>query len=184
LSETTGKTRAARKTSRLVRWSRGRGRRFLFFIGILVGAVSAYLLGLELAYQDMVAVKRETLRLQSEIERLKRQIVQQDANLVAAQTKIKNIQAELDEVMPSKDTYIINPNQSMLIAGGRLSVGLIGSPTNANVAMNINGKQQFVSTGDVVNVAVDSSTTCHIRVQSFDMFKATVTASCETARPQ
>lgn len=184
MSETTGKVRAARKTSRLIRWSRGRGRRFLFFIGILVGAISAYLLGLELAYQDMVVVKRQTLQLQSEIERLKRQIVQQDSNLSAAQAKLKAIQAALDAVMPSKDTYIITPNQSMLVAGGRLSIGLIGSPSNANVSMNINGKQQFASTGDIVSVPLDPSTVCRVRVESFDMFKAVVTASCEAPPPQ
>jgi hypothetical protein len=132
----------------------------------------------------MVVVKQQTLQLQSEIERLKRQIVLQDSNLLAAQAKIKNIQAALDELMPSKDTYVISPNQSMLVAGGRLSIGLIGAPTNANVTMNINGKQQFASTGDIVNVALDPSTNCHVRVESFDMFKAIVTASCEAARPQ
>ena len=132
----------------------------------------------------MVVVKQRTLQLQSEVERLKRQIVQQDANLAAAQGKIKNIQAALDEIMPSKDTHVINPNQSMLVAGGRLSIGLIGPPTNANVNMNINGKQQFVSTGDIVNVALDPSTTCHVRVESFEMFKAVVTASCDAGRPQ
>jgi hypothetical protein len=184
LSETTGKARAARKPSRLVRWSRGRGRRFLFLFGIIVGAVSAYLLGLELAYRDMVVVKQETLRLQSEIDRLKRQSVLQESNLTMAQAKIKSIQAALDEVMPSKDTYIITPNQSMLVAGGRLSIGLIGAPTNASVTMNINGKTQFASSGDTVNVALDSSTTCRVRVESFDMFKATITATCDAARPQ
>ena len=184
MSETTGKTRAARKTPRLVRWSRGRGRRYIFFFGILIGAISAYLLGLELAYRDMGVVKRQTLQLQSENERLKRHIVQQDSDLITAQAKIKSIQAALDEVMPSKDTYIVSPNQSLLMAGGRLSVGLIGLPTNESVTMNINGKQQSASTGDVVNITLNPSTMCHVRVESFDMFKATVTASCEAARPQ
>jgi hypothetical protein len=184
LSETTVKNRAVRKSSLLVRWSRGRGRRFLFFFGILVGAILAYLLGLELAYQDMVVVKQQTLQLQTEIERLKRQIVAQDSNLNAAQVKIKNIQAALDAVIPSKDTYVINPNQSLLVAEGRLSIGLVGPPSNSNVTMNVNGKQQFVTTGDVVNVTVDPSTRCHVRVESFDMFKAVVTAACEAARPQ
>jgi hypothetical protein len=156
----------------------------LFFIGILVGAASAYLLGLELAYQDMVSVKQQTLQLQSEIERLKRQIVQQDSNLIVAQAKSKSIQAALDQLMPSKDTYVISPNQSMLVAGGRLSIGLVGAPTNSNVSMNINGKQQFASTGDIVNVALDASTNCRVRVESFDMFKAVVTAACEATRPQ
>src|SRR6185312_2245482 len=95
LSETTGTSRPIAKKSRLLRWLRGRGRRYLFFIGILVGATSAYLLGLELAYRDMVDVKRQTLQLQSENQRLKRQIVQQDSNLIAAQVKLKSAQAAL-----------------------------------------------------------------------------------------
>jgi hypothetical protein len=144
----------------------------------------AYLLGLELAYRDMVVVKQHTLQLQSEIERLKRQIVQQDSNLSAAQAKLRNIQAALDALMPSQNTYIINPNQAMLVAGGRLSIGLIGAPSNASVNLNINGKQQFASSGDTVKVVVDPSTACHVRVESFDMFKAVVTASCESAQPQ
>ena len=184
MSETTGKSRPTPKKSRLLRWLRGRGRRYLFFFGILIGAASAYLLGLELAYRDMVDVKRQTVQLQSENQRLKRQIVQQDSNLLAAQAKLKSTQAALDEVIPSANTYVISPNQSMMIAGGRLSVGLIGSPTNESVTMNINGKRQLVSTGDVVNVALNPSTTCHVRVASFDMFKAIVTAACEPVRPQ
>ncbi len=132
----------------------------------------------------MVAVKQQTLQLQSEIERLKRQIVLQDSNLNVAQAKIKSIQSALDAVIPSKDTYVISPNQSLLVAGGRLSIGLIGAPTNANVTMNINGKQEFASTGDMVNIALDPSTNCHVRVESFDMFRAIVTASCEAVRPQ
>ena len=108
----------------------------------------------------------------------------QDSNLNVAQAKIKSIQSALDAVIPSKDTYVISPNQSLLVAGGRLSIGLIGAPTNANVTMNINGKQEFASTGDMVNIALDPSTNCHVRVESFDMFRAIVTASCEAVRPQ
>lgn len=151
---------------------------------MLIGAVSVYLLGLELAYREMADVKRQTLQLQAENERLKRQIVQQEANLIAAQAKINGVQAALDEIMPSQNTYVISPNQSMLIADGRLSVGLIGTPTNESVTMNINGKRQSASTGDVVTIAIDPSTTCRLRVGSFDMFKATVTALCEAVQPQ
>ena len=184
MTETTGKSRATRKTSRLIRWSKGRARHFLFFLGMLIGAFSAYLLGLELAYRDMADAKRQVLQLQSENQRLKRQIVQENSNLIAVQAKLKSVQEALDAVMPSENTYVISPNQSLIIAGGRLSVGLIGSPTNESVTMNINGKQQLASTGDVVNVALNPSTTCRVRVESFDMFKATVTASCEAGRPQ
>jgi len=132
----------------------------------------------------MADVKRQTLQLQSENQRLKRQIVQQDSNLMAVQAKLKSVQDAIDAVMPSENTYVISPNQSMIIAGGRLSVGLIGSPTNESVTININGKRQSASTGDVVNVALNPSTTCRVRVESFDMFKAIVTASCEAMQPQ
>ncbi len=163
----------------------GRGRRYLFFVGIIIGAASAYLLGLELAYQDMGAVKQQTIQLQAEIERLKRQIVLQESNLTVAQAKIRTTQAALEQLMPSKDTYIVSPNKSMLVAGGRLCVGLIGAPTNDNVMININGKQQSASPGDTLDVALDPSTNCRVRVESFDMFKATVNATCEAAtRPQ
>ena len=103
---------------------------------------------------------------------------------MAVQAKLKSVQDAIDAVMPSENTYVISPNQSMIIAGGRLSVGLIGSPTNESVTININGKRQSASTGDVVNVALNPSTTCRVRVESFDMFKAIVTASCEAMQPQ
>jgi hypothetical protein len=65
------------------------------------------------------------------------------------------------------------------VGGGRLTVGLIGAPTNDSVTLNVNGKRQSLGTGDVLNVvAADGQTNCQVRVQSFDMFKAVVTATC------
>jgi hypothetical protein len=46
------------------------------------------------------------------------------------------------------------------------------------VTLNINGKRQQLGTGDVLNVTADNQTSCQVRVQSFDMFKAIVTATC------
>jgi hypothetical protein len=66
----------------------------------------------------------------------------------------------------------------MVVASGRLTVGLIGPPTNESVNININGKQQSAATGDVIKVSLDPSTMCQVRVLSFDMFKVVLNASC------
>jgi hypothetical protein len=72
----------------------------------------------------------------------------------------------------------------VIAADGRLTLGLVGPPTNDGINININGKQQLVAAGDVVRLAPDSSTSCQVEVQSFDMFKAVVTASCSAAKPR
>jgi hypothetical protein len=63
-------------------------------------------------------------------------------------------------------------------AKGRLRGGLGAAPTNQNLTVNINGRPQVLASGDVVEVAVNPSTTCHVRIQAFDMFKALITATC------
>ena len=54
--------------------------------------------------------------------------------------------------MPSENIYVILPNQSLVVAGGRVTVGLIGAPANQGVTVNINGKQQLAAAGDVIAV--------------------------------
>ena len=98
------------------------------------------------------------------------------------QNKLSTFEAALDEIIPSKNTYNIKPNQSMIVAAGRLTIGLIGAPTNESVNINVNGKQQSVASGDVISVTLDPPTTCQVRVQSFDMFKAVLNASCTQAQ--
>jgi hypothetical protein len=70
------------------------------------------------------------------------------------------------------------------VANGRLTIGLVGPPTNESINVNVNGKHQSAATGDVVNIALEPPTTCQVRVQSFDMFKAIFAASCAGAKPQ
>jgi hypothetical protein len=138
------------------------------------------------AYVDYLDITHSNnLVLQSRIESQKResQIADQRATLGALQGKLTSVQAALDAIMPSENTYNIDPNQSMIVAGGHLTVGLIGSPTNEGVIINVNGKQHSAAAGGVINIALDSSTTCQVGVQSFDMFKAVLTASCAAVKP-
>jgi hypothetical protein len=78
--------------------------------------------------------------------------------------------------------YSINPNQSLLVADGHLTIGLVGSPLTNGINININGKQQHAAVGDVIRVSPDTSTACVVQIESFDMFKAQFTASCGPAK--
>jgi hypothetical protein len=44
--------------------------------------------------------------------------------------------------------------------------------------LNVNGKQQPLAAGQMINVAPDPATQCQLSVQSFDVFKATLVATC------
>jgi hypothetical protein len=147
------------------------------------GAVGGYMFGLNLTYRDLAAARAQLEQLLPESQRLKRAIIDENAKLVELQDKFTSVQAALQAIMPSENTYNISPNQSLIVAGGHLTIGLVGSPTNESVNININGKQQSAVSGDVIHIALDPSTSCQVGVQSFDMFKAVVTASCATVKP-
>jgi hypothetical protein len=160
------------------------GGRFLLIVAavvlILAVAVGGHIYGRVLASRDMIARDDTIQQLRAEGLKLKAQATDQNAKLTALQTKLTNVQAALDAIVPSENTYNFSPNQSMIVAGGRLTVGLIGAPANGGININVNGKQQLAAAGDVIHVAVDPSTNCQVTVQSFDMFKAMIFASCPT----
>ena len=93
-------------------------------------------------------------------------------------TDAQRLQAKLDAIIPSENKYNIDPNQSLVLADGHLTVGLIGAPRDDGIDININGKRYSAVVGDVIRVTADPSTTCTVKIQSFDMFKAQFTASC------
>jgi len=160
--------------SRLYRLFTGR---WLFLIAILAG-IGCYVIGLNVGYLDIAGARQLIQELRADNQKLKTQIADLNATQVALQNKLSTFEAALDEIIPSKNTYNIKPNQSMIVASGRLTIGLVGPPTNESVNININGKQQSAATGDVIKVQLDPSTVCQVRVQSFDMFRAVLNASC------
>jgi hypothetical protein len=146
-------------------------------IGIIVGG---HLYGRYLAAEASKGRDNAIEELRSENQKLKTQGDALSAQMTQLQTKLANAQATVEAMMPSKNTYNFEPNQTRIVADGRLTVGLIGSPGNENVTLSINGKQQTVVAGQVVNIAPD----CQVSVQSFDMFKAVLTASCASQKQQ
>jgi cell division protein ZapA (FtsZ GTPase activity inhibitor) len=117
-------------------------------------------------------------QLEAESQKLESQSAGQAGVVAALQARLTQAQEKLDTVLPSKDTYSIDPNKSVVVADGRLTFGLVGAPTSNRVTINVNGKQYTMAVGEVIHVADDTSAPCKVAVQSFDMFNATVTASC------
>jgi hypothetical protein len=179
--------RSDQKIPRLYVLLTARRGQFLLVLAIVIltvgGAIGGYMFGLNLTYRDLAAARERLQQLEPENQRLKKAIVDQNAILGQVQAELASVQAALHAIRPSENTYSINPNQSLIVAGGHLTIGLIGSPTNEGVKINVNGKQQLAATGDVIHMALDSSTTCQVGVQSFDMFKAILTASCAAVKP-
>jgi len=148
---------------------------------ILVGG---HLYGRFLSARDLGGRDNAIEQLLAENQKLKRLLDEKSAQVTELHAKLDKVQASLDTIMPSPNTFNIQPNQSLIVGDGHVTVGLVGSPSNESVTLDINGKQQSVSAGQIVNVAPDSLTNCQVQVQSFDMFKAVLVASCTGAKPQ
>jgi hypothetical protein len=150
---------------------------------IICGAIATFVFSRNLAYQDIVAARERVEELQTDNQRLKRQVIDQNSEVSGLEAKLAAVQAKLDEILPSKNAYNISPNQSLMVADGRLSVGFVGSPGNESITLNINGKQQVIAAGQVVDVT-SGAATCQVGLQSFDLFKAVITANCPGAKPR
>jgi hypothetical protein len=151
---------------------------------VLLVMVSGYFWGRQFNSRDIQQRDAAILQLQSDGQRLAADIADQNATLTAVRAELSTTKAALDAIMPSLNVYNINPNQSLIVAEGRLTIGLIGSPGNEGINLNVNGKQQKVAAGDVIRVSPDPSTACQVQIQSFDMFRAVLVASCAAAKSQ
>lgn len=156
----------------------------IFVILIAAGTLGGFIWGRDYTYNDVSAARDFIEQLQLKNQALNQQILAQNTKLTTLQANLTSAQAALSAITPSRDTYNIDPNQSIVVANGRLTIGLVGSPTNEGINININGKQQFAPAGSVINVAPDPSTSCQVAIQSFDMFRAIVNASCAAAKLQ
>jgi len=160
-----------------------RGRIELAALAAIIVVVVAFVshgYGKWLARSDVFDRDLTIQRLHGETDKLEATVEAQLAKISGLQVKLRELQAALDTMMPAEHTYNIIPNQSLVVAGGHLTIGLVGPPTNEYVNININGKQQAAAAGAIIHVTPDAATSCEVRVLSFDMFKAYVAASCET----
>jgi cell division protein FtsB len=128
---------------------------------------------------DITDSNQQVLKYRSENGKLKAQIFDLNSKLEQARAQIDSLRDKMQSMSPSESSYVVGVNKSMVVAGGDLTIGLIGSPTSENLRINVNGKEHLATAGDVIQVDPNPSTKCKVTIQSFDMFKAVVTATCE-----
>jgi hypothetical protein len=153
-------------------------------VGLLCIVIGGHLYGRFLAARDLGGRDMAIEQMRAESQKQKRDIDEKSAQITELQRKVTDAQTALEAIVPQKDTYSIVPNQTLLVGNGHLMLGLVGSPANEGVLLNLNGKQQMVPAGQGITVAPDPSTNCQVSVQSFDMFKALIHATCSGAKPQ
>jgi hypothetical protein len=146
------------------------------FLGILIGG---HLYGRYLGSFNSTSTDNTITELISQGQKEKRKSDSLSAELTTMGIKLQNAQATLDSIMPAPNTYTIKPNQTLIVGDGHLPVGMVGPPGNDAIMLNVNGKQQPLAAGQTINVAADDpATECQLSVQSFDVFKATLVATC------
>lgn len=147
---------------------------------ILGVALIGHITGRELARRHLAQRDLTIQQLREERQEVSVELNRRNDRILTLQTRLNHVQAALDEIVPSENIYVIRPNQSLVVAGGRVIVGLVGSPANEGVNINVNGKSRLAAAGDVMTVKFDDDRTCTVTVQSFDMFKAVLHATCST----
>lgn len=153
-------------------------------VSMLAILIGGHIYGRFLSARDLGGRDNTIEQLSAQGQKLKTHADDLSAQVTELQIKLTKAQAELEAIKPSANTYDIHPNESLIVGDGHLAVGLVGAPNNDNVMLDINGKQQTASAGQVIAIAVDASTNCRVQVQSFDVFKARLTATCSGGKPQ
>jgi hypothetical protein len=160
------------------------------FLAIIVGialvlaiAILSFLFGVSAGDKEVAGSKNALQKLQAENGRLTADNGDLQAKLADLLAQLADAQSTLDGLMPSANRFQIGSNQSLIVADGHLTIGLVGIRSD-NVELNINNKQYSAAAGDVINVATDPSMTCRVEVMSFDVLKAVVivNATCSAAK--
>ncbi len=187
MSERTERNRLVAENTRLRATLAREGRlMFIAVVAILLigGGIGTFVFFRNLAYSDLVAARLRIGQLQTEGETLKKQVDSQAVQINALQMELKQTKDDLEEIRPAKNRYAIAPNESRIVAEGRLTIALIGAPANESITLSINGKEQTATAGQTITIAPDASTKCQVTVQSFDMFKALIVATCTGTKAQ
>ena len=180
MTETTQATGPSSFGARLRGWFR---IKLISIVFVVIGMIIGFFLGWSWSVHVVESAMARAMQFKSDNDRLQDELSKKTAEYSALEARYARMQSAMESMVPSPNTYSINPNQSVTVADGRLTIGLVGLPTYENVMVNINGKQQAMAVGDTAAVTVGSSR-CEVWVQSFDMFKATFIAKCEPEKPQ
>jgi TolA-binding protein len=139
---------------------------------------------------DLATLQDQLKNLQGALDGIKP--TRQAEQIEDLKTRLNEAQEKLDAITNPNGNIDIAANESRYFASGALIIGLIGTPRQENVELNISGngsgsaknKQQSAVAGDVIDFAPDGSMACRIKVISFDILKASVkvNAACTAAK--
>jgi hypothetical protein len=152
---------------------------------LLALAITSYTLGRHSADDAVDYHRTLNTKLDGEIGQLRLDNTKKTARIADLQAQIDGIKKKIAALMPPpENTYHIDANRSLTVAGGLLTVGLIGTPGNDSVNLNINSNQYTAAAGQTINVSPDPSTHCRIEVVSFDILQsmAIVSATCDAVK--
>ena len=167
-------------------------RRWSELTGVLVlmlalGFVGGYSLGRHWDYQDVAKWRDDDIKLGHENSQLTMMIKDQKAAIDKLTAQLKTAQDDLEQGFQPTRQIKLDPNQAMRLSIGAFSVGLANALGNTSVNLNINGKQQEIAPGDVVNLTFN----CQVELQSFSVVgssdtansSATVNTNCSAPSP-
>lgn len=155
-------------------------RRSLSVVLVLAIALVSFILGVNTGDREVQGSQKTIQKLQNSNQALTADNKNLQAKLIELQANLTSTQAKLNATMPSPNIYEINPNQSRIVPYGHLTIGLVGTPSNDKVDLNVNGKQYSAAAGGIINVPIEQSVTCRLEIMSFEVLKsqAEVNAIC------
>jgi hypothetical protein len=158
------------------------GRRAVAVVIVLFIAVLSFVFGVKWRHSEIADSQTKLQIFQKDNTDLTTKNLNLQVNLGALQAKLNQVQAALDAITPSANKYQISSNESLIVADGHLTIGLVGVPLwNNTVDLNINGKTYLAAAGDVINVTIDPSMNCRVKVMSFDALSAQVVVNATCA---
>lgn len=157
-------------------WRRWAGDVFL----LLIVAAGFYSLGRYSASQQFEDYKARNAQLAGDNGKLSADSKTQALRISELQDQLKDIKTKYDEVISPARNLVIKANESRPVSIALMEIGMIGTPTNESVNINVNGKRQVAAAGDVVS----ADFTCRIQVVSIDLLKssASVNSACDVKR--
>ena len=184
MTETTASDRSVPRSPRPSRFGIAPRYRFsLTVLVILVIAWGCYTLGRHSGTHEVADYRKVNAQLRSENSQLITDKGEQASQITSLKNQLKSVQDQLGEFFLQTRNHQINANESKLVSIGQMIIGLIGTPRNESVDLNINGKQQSAAAGFVTDV--EFPTICRIEVISFDVLKssAAVRTTCTAVKP-
>jgi hypothetical protein len=148
---------------------------------ILVVAIVCFILGVNMGFRERAGAQNIIKDLTADKDRLSVEKISLEKQTFELREQLDKVNKKLEAIMPSPNVYKIKPNESQIVPIGHLTVGLVGTPGNQSVELNINDKKYRTHAGDINDIAM----TCRVEVVSFNVIDANVivNASCtETKR--